>query len=116
MRRRWGCRTFGRSGRRADQRSASPLLERIIIIAEDSRFKTHHGVDFIELRDAWAAGGHRGASTITQQLAKNLYLSPSRSLFRKLKEAVTALRLELALSKTTIQELSLSTSQWVPAI
>ena len=96
-------------GRRADGRmgseqrpirpSAHPpaLLERMVIIAEDSRFKTHHGIDFIELRDAWAAGGHRGASTITQQLAKNLYLSPSRSIFRKLKEAVTAVRLELAL-------------------
>ena len=88
----------------------------MIIIAEDSRFKTHHGIDFIELRDAWATGGHRGASTITQQLAKNLYLSPSRSLFRKLKEAVTALRLELALSKTRIMELYLSTSEWGPGI
>jgi len=71
----------------------SAILERMVIIAEDSRFKTHHGIDFIELRDAWAAGGHRGASTITQQLAKNLYLSPSRSIFRKMKEAVTAVRL-----------------------
>jgi monofunctional biosynthetic peptidoglycan transglycosylase len=88
----------------------------MIIIAEDSRFKTHHGIDFIELRDAWAAGGHRGASTITQQLAKNLYLSPSRSLFRKIKEAVTAVRLELALSKTRIMELYLSTSEWGPGI
>ena len=88
----------------------------MIIIAEDSRFKTHHGIDFIELRDAWAAGGHRGASTITQQLAKNLYLSPSRSLLRKLKEAVTAERLELALSKRRIMELYLSTSEWGPGV
>jgi monofunctional biosynthetic peptidoglycan transglycosylase len=88
----------------------------MIIIAEDSRFKTHHGIDFIELRDALAAGGHRGASTITQQLAKNLYLSPSRSLFRKLKEAVTAVRLELALSKDRIMELYLSTSEWGPGV
>jgi monofunctional biosynthetic peptidoglycan transglycosylase len=88
----------------------------MVIIAEDSRFKTHHGIDFIELRDAWAAGGHRGASTITQQLAKNLYLSPSRSLFRKLKEAVTAMRLELALSKDRIMELYLSTAEWGPGV
>jgi monofunctional glycosyltransferase len=88
----------------------------MIIIAEDSRFKTHHGIDFIELRDAWAAGGHRGASTITQQLAKNLYLSPSRSLFRKLKEAVTAVRLEMALSKDRIMELYLGTSEWGPGV
>src|SRR5207249_2642799 len=69
----------GTSPRRHDDRH---VLERMVIIAEDSRFKTHHGVDFVELRDAWVAGGHRGASTITQQLAKNLYLSPSRSLLR----------------------------------
>jgi monofunctional biosynthetic peptidoglycan transglycosylase len=88
----------------------------MIIIAEDSRFKTHHGIDFVELQDAWAAGGHRGASTITQQLAKNLYLSPSRSLLRKLKEAVTAVRLEMALSKERIMELYLSTSEWGPGV
>ncbi len=88
----------------------------MVIIAEDSRFKTHHGIDFIELHDAWAAGGHRGASTITQQLAKNLYLSPSRSIFRKLKEAVTAVRLELALSKSRIMELYLSTAELGPGM
>ena len=88
----------------------------MVIIAEDSRFKTHHGIDFIELRDAWAAGGHRGASTITQQLAKNLYLSPSRSIFRKLKEAVTAVRLELALPKERIMELYLENAELGPGI
>ena len=92
------------------------LLQRMVIIAEDSRFKTHHGIDFIELRDAWAAGGHRGASTITQQLAKNLYLSPSRSIFRKLKEAATALRLELALSKDRIMTLYLDVAEFGPGI
>jgi monofunctional biosynthetic peptidoglycan transglycosylase len=88
----------------------------MVIIAEDSRFKTHHGIDFIELRDAWAAGGHRGASTVTQQLAKNLYLSPSRSIFRKLKEAVTALRLELALSKERIMAVYLETAELGPGL
>ncbi|MGE5801564.1 MAG: biosynthetic peptidoglycan transglycosylase [Gemmatimonadota bacterium] len=109
MRARSDCRTVGRSDR-------SPLLERMVIIAEDSRFKTHHGIDFIELRDAWAAGGHRGASTITQQLAKNLYLSPSRSIVRKLKEAVTALRLELALPKDRIMELYLNVAEFGPGV
>src|SRR5438876_1818802 len=103
-------------GMSARGREDSRLLERMVIIAEDSRFKTHHGIDFIEMRDAWAAGGHRGASTITQQLAKNLYLSPSRSIFRKLKEAVTAVRLELALSKDRIMELYLNTAEWGPGI
>ena len=88
----------------------------MVIIAEDSRFKTHHGIDFIELREALAAGGHRGASSITQQLAKNLYLSPSRSLFRKLKEALTAVRLELVLSKERIMALYLGTSEWGPGV
>ncbi len=107
MRLRSDCRTVGRS----DRSARSPLLERMVIIAEDSRFRTHHGIDFVELREAWAAGGHRGASTLTQQLAKNLYLSPSRSIFRKLKEAVTALRLELALSKDRIMQLYLDNAE-----
>ena len=109
MRLRDDCHARRRAGK-------APILERMIIIAEDSRFKTHHGIDFIELRDAWAGGGRRGASTITQQLAKNLYLSPSRSILRKLKEAVTAVRLELALSKDRIMELYLSTSEWGPGV
>src|SRR5258706_6906404 len=107
MRLRSDCRTVGRS----DRSARSPLLERMVIIAEDSRFRTHHGIDFVELREAWAAGGHRGASTLTQQLAKNLYLSPSRSIFRKLKEAVTAVRLELALSKDRIMQLYLENAE-----
>jgi len=106
-----------RSDCRARRRTETALLlERMVIIAEDSRFKTHHGIDFIELRDAWAAGGHRGASTITQQLAKNLYLSPSHSLLRKVKEAVTAVRLECALSKERIMALYLSTAEWGPGV
>jgi len=92
------------------------VLERMVIIAEDSRFKTHHGVDFVELREALAAGGRRGASTITQQLAKNLYLSPSRSVFRKLKEATTAFRLEGALSKDRIMGLYLNTAEFGPGV
>jgi monofunctional biosynthetic peptidoglycan transglycosylase len=123
MRRRDNCSTAtqtvlseakGPDGRTATARS--DVLERMIIIAEDSRFKTHHGVDFIELREAWATGGRRGASTITQQLAKNLYLSPSRSLLRKLKEAVTAVRLELALPKERIMELYLRVAEWGPGV
>jgi monofunctional biosynthetic peptidoglycan transglycosylase len=116
MRLRSDCRTLGRSDGRAAKRDSSPVLERMVIIAEDSRFKTHRGVDLIEMREAWAAGGRRGASTITQQLAKNLYLSPSRSIFRKMKEAVTALRLELALPKERIMALYLRTAEWGPGV
>lgn len=105
-----------RASSRGSRHLDTPLLERMVIIAEDSRFKTHHGIDFVELRDAWAAGGHRGASTITQQLAKNLYLSPSRSILRKLKEAVTAVRLELALNKDRIMELYLENAELGPGV
>ena len=111
----------------------SPLLQRMVIIAEDSRFRYHIGIDPAEIADAlgvdgahgfWSAVGAawrhrdrlRGASTITQQLAKNLYLSSSRNPIRKVKEAVTALRLELALSKDRILELYLSVAEWGPGI
>src|SRR2546428_3654514 len=111
----------------------SPLLQRMVIIGEDSRFRTHHGIDPAEIGDALGLGRRkdawgtivaawrqrdalRGASTITQQLAKNLYLSSSRNPLRKLKEAITALRLELALSKDRILELYLSMAQWGPGL
>ena len=105
----------------------------MVIIAEDSRFRTHHGIDPEEIAEAlglergkgfglaiataWRRRDRlRGASTITQQLAKNLYLSPSRNPLRKLKEAATALQLELALSKDRILELYLSVAEWGPRI
>src|SRR6184192_932183 len=113
----------------------SPMLQRMVIIGEDSRFRTHHGIDPSEIADALGAdreGGRgfpgalvaawrqrdrlRGASTITQQLAKNLYLSSSRNPLRKLKEAATALGLELALSKDRILELYLNVAEWGPGI
>jgi monofunctional glycosyltransferase len=107
----------------------SPVLQRMVIIGEDSRFRTHHGIDPAEIADAIGADRGkglvgtlaaawrnrerlRGASTITQQLAKNLYLSASRNPLRKLKEAVTALRLELALPKDRILELYLGVAEW----
>jgi monofunctional glycosyltransferase len=113
--------------------AVSPLLPRMVILGEDSRFWTHHGVDLTAVREALglepgrglgaalsAAWRHRdrlrGASTITQQLAKNLYLSPTRSVLRKVKEAVTALRLELALPKQRILELYLDVAQWGPHV
>jgi monofunctional glycosyltransferase len=113
--------------------SISPVLQRMVIIAEDSRFRSHVGIDPAEIADAlgvdnaggfWSALGAawrhrdrlRGASTITQQLAKNLYLSSSRNPIRKVKEAVTALRLELALSKDRILELYLNVAEWGPGI
>jgi monofunctional biosynthetic peptidoglycan transglycosylase len=116
MRLRSDCRTVGRSDGTASPKRATPVLERMVIIAEDSRFRTHHGIDFIEIGEALRTGGRRGASTITQQLAKNLYLSPSRNPLRKLKEAVTALRLELALPKDRIMALYLNVAEWGPGV
>ncbi|HZH41212.1 MAG TPA: biosynthetic peptidoglycan transglycosylase [Gemmatimonadales bacterium] len=111
----------------------APVMQRMVIIGEDSRFRTHHGIDFAEIADALQLTPHarlwptvraawhrrdriRGASTITQQLAKNFYLSPSRNPLRKLKEAVTAVRLELALSKDRIMELYLNVVEWGPGV
>jgi len=119
--------------RPTDLEHISPVLQRMVIIAEDSRFRSHVGIDPAEIADAlgvagahgvWSAVGAawrhrdrlRGASTITQQLAKNLYLSSSRNPIRKLKEAVLALRLELALSKDRILELYLNVAEWGPGI
>ena len=106
-----------------------------VMIGEDSRFPTHHGIDYIAILHAlgyqrlsfeWASSRDRGeavallpkfwsrrsalrgASTITQQLAKNLYLSASRNPLRKAKEAVTAYRIEGAMSKQRIMELYLN--------
>jgi len=105
----------------------------MVIIGEDSRFRTHHGIDPSEIADALGADPGRGlprtivaawrqrdrvrgASTITQQLAKNLYLSSSRNPLRKVKEAATALRLEVALSKDRILELYLNVAELGPGI
>jgi monofunctional biosynthetic peptidoglycan transglycosylase len=111
----------------------APVLPRMVVIGEDSRFRMHHGIDPTEIAGAIGADRHRGvgatlvaawrerdrlrgASTITQQLAKNLYLSASRNPLRKLKEAVTALRLEMALSKDRILELYLAVAEWGPGV
>ena len=121
--------------------SISDWVEKAAVAGEDDAFYQHHGIDWRSLRDAlgyrrsefaWsnvrdraelqrALGGAtdrrdklRGASTITQQLAKNLYLSPSRNPLRKLKEAVIAYRLEWALGKRRILELYLNVAEFGP--
>jgi monofunctional glycosyltransferase len=118
--------------------SIAPSMITAAVTAEDARFWAHGGIDWHEVRKAlgyrrgrldwgsrrdrgelWRALGSvagrrqalRGASTITQQVAKNLYLSPSRNPLRKLKEAVTAYRLEHALPKRRILELYLNIAE-----
>jgi monofunctional biosynthetic peptidoglycan transglycosylase len=118
--------------------SIGDWLERLVLTGEDDAFFQHHGIDFRQLREAlgyrraefswsnprdraelWRVLSRtqesglpaRGASTITQQLAKNLYLSPSRNPLRKVKEAVIAWRLERALGKDRILELYLNVAE-----
>ena len=118
--------------------SIAPVMATAAVTAEDARFWTHNGIDWYEVRralgyrrgrfewgssrdrgDLWRALGSvpgrrealRGASTITQQVAKNLYLSSSRNPLRKMKEAVTAYRLELVLPKRRILELYLNIAE-----
>jgi monofunctional glycosyltransferase len=95
----------------------SPEIRRAVLIAEDDAFFQHEGVDFVQLRQSleidWAHGSFsRGASTITQQLAKNLYLSPSKNPLRKVREFIIARRLEAELKKERILELYLNEIEW----
>jgi monofunctional biosynthetic peptidoglycan transglycosylase len=97
------------------------LLKESVRVAEDARFYDHEGIDYEEISEAlkknleqgrWA----RGASTITQQLAKNLYLSNEKTLIRKLKEYFLALQLEKELSKKRIFHLYLNVIELGPGI
>jgi monofunctional glycosyltransferase len=136
----------GRLPRRYDPvplAAIDPDLRTAVLIGEDHRFFEHGGIDFVALRTAlgyrrdgfewgdprdraelWRALGRawerrdriRGASTITQQLAKNLYLSPSRNPLRKAKEAVTAYRLEWAMDKVRLLELYLNVVEFGPEV
>jgi monofunctional glycosyltransferase len=95
----------------------SQNLKRAVIVTEDSAYWQHDGVDYDQLRESmetnWERGEFaRGASTITQQLAKNLYLSPSKNPIRKLRELLIARRLEAELSKQRILELYLNEIEW----
>jgi len=121
----------------------APLMKSAVLAAEDQRFYAHSGIDYVEFRHAlgyrpdsfswrdsrdrrelWRAvrqawsrrAGMRGASTLSQQLAKNLYLSPSRNPLRKLKEAITAWRLEYWLGKERILELYLNVAELGPEV
>jgi monofunctional biosynthetic peptidoglycan transglycosylase len=115
----------------------SPHLQRAVLAGEDANFSTHHGFDWNAIEKAWEeaqreaekeakAEGNtteddwipampdfkRGASTITQQLAKNLYLSEERSFIRKGREAIITYFLERELSKKRILEIYLNVIEW----
>ncbi|HSE58508.1 MAG TPA: monofunctional biosynthetic peptidoglycan transglycosylase [Nitrospiraceae bacterium] len=95
----------------------SPHLQRAVIAAEDAQFFSHEGFDWEGVREAAiknleAGKVVHGGSTITQQLAKNLYLSSERSLLRKAQEALITRSLEHHLSKRRILELYLNVAEW----
>ncbi|MEO1075265.1 MAG: monofunctional biosynthetic peptidoglycan transglycosylase [Bacteroidota bacterium] len=96
----------------------SDQLERAVVASEDARFYQHHGFDWVEIgkaREEAARGGRlRGASTITQQLAKNLFLTTDRSWLRKAAEVPLAVVIELLLPKERILELYLNSIEWGP--
>ena len=90
---------------------------RAVLVTEDSAFWQHDGVDYEQIKESMEVNLERGefargASTITQQLAKNLYLSPSKNPIRKLRELLIARRLEAELSKQRILELYLNVIEW----
>jgi monofunctional glycosyltransferase len=96
-----------------------PAVAATVIAAEDARFCTHHGIDWGEVREALAdaedGGSLRGGSTITQQVAKNLFLWPGRSVIRKVLEAPLALWIDLVLPKRRIFEIYLNVAEWGPS-
>jgi hypothetical protein len=100
-------------------RDVPPLFVRTLLLAEDTGFYGHRGIDLRELPAAlltnWSRGGAaRGASTITQQLAKNLFLSRDKQIGRKLQELAITFLLESALGKNRILEIYLNIIEWGP--
>jgi len=101
--------------RDADQ--IAPVLAQAVLAAEDARFVYHKGLDWEGIRTAYKKNKKAGAtvaggSTLTQQLAKNLFLSYKKTYLRKAQEAIIALMLEAMLSKERILTLYLNVAQW----
>ena len=99
----------------------APGLKRAVLVGEDINFFSHRGFDLGEIRIAVTkaiedGASPRGASTLTQQLAKNLWLSPSRNPLRKLEEAVLTWQLERTLPKRRIFELYLNVVEFGPGV
>ena len=95
----------------------SPYLVKAVLIAEDDKFWSHEGFDIEALQKAVEKDIKQkkfkfGGSTISQQLAKNLYLTPSKNPLRKVKEAIITWRIERTLSKKRILELYLNIAEW----
>jgi monofunctional glycosyltransferase len=99
----------------------SPHLKNAVLTAEDPNFYHHHGLDLYAIKLAMEENWEeksivRGASTITQQLMKNIYLSPSQNPMRKWQEAILALRVERCVSKNRLFEIYLNVIEWGEAV
>ncbi len=97
--------------------SISPYLIKVVLIAEDDKFWRHEGFDYEAIekaieKDMKARRFRFGGSTISQQLARNLYLSPVKNPLRKMREAIITWRMEKVLSKRRILELYLNLVEW----
>ncbi|MCE5311788.1 MAG: monofunctional biosynthetic peptidoglycan transglycosylase, partial [Nitrospiraceae bacterium] len=95
----------------------SPYLAKAVIIAEDDKFWRHEGFDYEAIQKALEKDIKTkklkfGGSTISQQLAKNLFLNPSKNPVRKIREAILTWRIEQTLSKKRILELYLNSAEW----
>ena len=95
----------------------SPYLVKAVLIGEDDKFWSHEGFDYEAMqkaieKDIKAKKFKLGGSTISQQLAKNLYLSPEKNPIRKIREAIITWRMERALTKKRILELYLNVAEW----
>ena len=101
-----------------DLAAMSPSLPRSVVAAEDAKFCRHHGIDWGALREVIDDAGDgevvRGGSTITQQVAKNLFLWPGRSVVRKALEFPLAIWLDLVLPKSRILEIYLNIAEFGP--
>jgi monofunctional glycosyltransferase len=100
----------------------SPNLARAVIASEDGRFCAHHGVDWVEFQDAVGEafddqeGPTRGASTISMQTAKNLFLWDGRSLVRKVLEMPVAVYMDFIWTKRRMIEVYLNIVEWAPGV
>jgi monofunctional biosynthetic peptidoglycan transglycosylase len=103
-----------------DRDAIAASAARAVMASEDQRFIEHHGIDFVSLDKALAdyrgGDGLRGASTITQQVAKNLFLWQSRSFVRKALEAYFAVLLEMCWTKERILEVYLNIAEFGPNV
>lgn len=113
-------RAYTKTQQSVAMRDIAPVLQHAVVAAEDARFYQHHGFDWTEVQVAVEESREgirtRGASTITQQLVKNLFLTTSRSVIRKAVEFTLVPLAELLLGKQRILELYLNEIEWGPGI